>query len=178
MESRVNKYRDVTEEENTRSIRNKDIYDSMYKKGYEDVKENVTKVKPNEVNLDKLRELLKKEDDNEFHIVKKESQIDIPNFELDDDKKYDLRDILDKAKTTREEEPDKLRSLRNTEYDILKGIDIKEKLKEEEQKEELKKMIDDVNNTSALNKLNDKELSLDLFSDLEATKSKRRNRRN
>ena len=58
MESRVNKYRDVTEEENTRSIRNKDIYDSMYKKGYEDVKENVTKVKPNEVNLDKLRELL------------------------------------------------------------------------------------------------------------------------
>lgn len=60
MESRVNKYRDVTEEENTRSIRNKDIYDSMYKKGYEDVKENVTKVKPNEVNLDKLRELLKK----------------------------------------------------------------------------------------------------------------------
>ena len=37
MESRVNKYRDVTEEENTRSIRNKDIYDSMYKKGYEDV---------------------------------------------------------------------------------------------------------------------------------------------
>ena len=64
MESRVNKYRDVTEEENTRSIRNKDIYDSMYKKGYEDVKENVTKVKPNEVNLDKLRELLKKEDDN------------------------------------------------------------------------------------------------------------------
>ena len=171
MESRVNKYRDVTEEENTRSIRNKDIYDSMYKKGYEDVKENVTKVKPNEVNLDKLRELLKKEDDNEFHIVKKESQIDIPNFELDDDKKYDLRDILDKAKTTREEEPDKLRSLRNTEYDILRGIDIKEKLKEEEQKEELKKMIDDVNNTSALNKLNDKELSLDLFSDLEATKT-------
>ena len=37
------------------------------------------------------------------------------------------------------------------------------------QKEELKKMIDSVNNTSAINKLNDKELSLNLLSDLEAT---------
>lgn len=169
MESRVNKYKDVALD-SERSVRNKKIYDSLYNDGYDDVKENVVEAKSNEVNLDKLRELLNKGEDNELHIVKKESPIDLPSFELDDDKKYDLKDILSRAKEEKTDEPDKLRSLRNTEYDILKGINIKEKLKEEEQKAELKKMIDDVNNTSALNKLNDKELSLNMFSELEATR--------
>lgn len=170
MESRVNKYRNLNEEESLRSTKNRDIYDTIYsKKDYENVEENVTKLKSNEVNLDKLRELLKKESSNDVHIVKKASPVDLPDMELEDDKKYDLRDILSKAKDTKEDEPEKTRSLRNTEYDILKGINIKERIKEEEQKAELKKMIDSVNNTSAINKLNDKELSLNLLSDLEGT---------
>ena len=170
MESRVNRYKDLNEEESLRSTKNKNIYDTIYsKKEYDNVEENVTKVKPNEVDLAKLRELLKREEKEEFHIVKKETPIILPEMELDDSKKYDLRDILSKAKDTKEEEPEKLRSLRNTEYDILKGINIKERIKEEEQKNKLKEMIDSVNNTSALNKLNDKELSLNLLSDLEGT---------
>ena len=170
MESRVNKYRNLASEDSLRSTRNKDIYDTIYSnKEYDNVEENVTKVKSNEVNLDKLREILKKEESEEIHIVKKETPIDIPDLDLEEEKKYDLRDILSKAKDSKEEEPEKLRSLSNTEYDILKGISIKEKMKEEDQKEELKKMIDSVNNTSAINKLNDKELSLNLLSDLEAT---------
>ena len=115
MESRVNRYKDLNEEESLRSTKNKNIYDTIYsKKEYDNVEENVTKVKPNEVDLAKLRELLKREEKEEFHIVKKETPVILPEMELDDSKKYDLRDILSKAKDTKEEEPEKLRSLRNT----------------------------------------------------------------
>lgn len=170
MESRVNKYRNLVEEDSLRSAKNKDMYDTIYSnKEYDNVEETVTQVKSNEVNLDKLRELLKKEETSELQIVKKESSIDIPDLDLEEEKKYDLKDILSRAKDTKEEEPEKLRSLNNTNYDIFKGINVKDKSKEELQKEELKKMIDSVNNTSAINKLNDKELSLNLLSDLEAT---------
>ena len=171
MESRTNKYRDLNEENSLRSTKNKSIYDTIYStKDYDSVEETVTKAKPNEVDLSKLRELLKKEESDELQIIKKETPVSFPEYELDEEKKHDLRDILNKAKTTREEEPAKLRSLSNTEYDILKSINIQEE-SEENQKDELQKMIDTVNNTSAINKLNDKELSLGLLSDLEATVS-------
>ena len=97
MESRTNKYRDLNEESSLRSTKNKSIYDTIYStKDYDSVEETVTKAKPNEVDLSKLRELLKKEESDELQIIKKETPVSFPEYELDEEKKHDLRDILNK----------------------------------------------------------------------------------
>ena len=89
-----------------------------------------------------------------------------------EDKNYDIRDILKEAKENKEPD-DKERVLKNTEYNILKNIDLKKEieksdLREEQDDGDLKDLIETITNTSMLNKLGDDELASDLLSDLKA----------
>jgi len=88
------------------------------------------------------------------------------NFE-EEEKNYDIRDILVKAKDSRENNEEKYRSLKNTEYNILKNIKIRNK-QDEQQEDELKELINTITSTSFLNKMSDDELSLDMFEDLKS----------
>ena len=122
--------------------------------------------KNDEINLQKLQILLKKREEerqNEIpHLIKR----NVPNIQTyeEEEKNYDINEVLSQAKNEKKEDF-KTRSLENTNYEILKRINIKE-VQDEEQ--ELKDLINTVTTTSMLNKLADKDLSLDMLSDLKS----------
>ena len=71
---------------------------------------------------------------------------------------------MNKAKNERENEEDKNYNLRNTQYDILKNLN----LEQPDEKEELKQLFNTITSNSKLNKMGDKELSLDMFEELKS----------
>ena len=79
-----------------------------------------------------------------------------------------ILDILDKAKVNKKSD-DKYHSIDNTSYDILKKLKEKKELfKDEPDEDELRELIDTITGNTAINQLNDKELSLDLLDDLKS----------
>ena len=147
---------------------------------YEDAEytniEGITSIeKTNEIDLSKIKELLNKEKDekeNKEALEKRKELLTLHTQSLDfeDEKRnYDIRDVLDKAKSKRSNVGDQYYSLRNTQYNILKKINLKEELdKQEPEEDELKKLIDTITSTSMLNKLGDKELSLNILDELKS----------
>lgn len=164
MQSRMEKFHDTNGEELQRTSRNEDLYKSIYDDvEYTNIEGVVTSPKANEVDLSKIRELLKRDEEKKNRIVKEPKEIKYPEYDiLEEERSYDVMDILSKAKQEKVEDTTKYRSFANTEYDILKGIDIKKK-----EEKDLKEMIENV--TKPLNQMGDKELSLDMLNDLQAT---------
>lgn len=167
MVSRMDKYRhdDLVAR---RSKRNEDLYNDMYEDvTYTGLEAEQLSPVTNRIDIDKIREMLKSNvDDTQSRIVKTKSRIDFDKFEIpEEDKNYDIRDVLSKAKEERLDEEGNYRRLRNTEYDILKGIKIKnDKRSFEEEEKELKDLIHTVTSMSALNKPSDGDLLEDLKS--------------
>ena len=92
-------------------------------------------------------------------------------YEEDTTRSYDVNDVLKSARDKKE--PDnKERVLDNTNYDVLKKLNLNRKsLNNEdkttdEKKEDLKELIETISNTSMLNKVNDQDLATDMFQDL------------
>ena len=166
MASRMEKYYQ-NESSPTRSLNNQHLYDSIYENvTYTNVEEVVETPIGKEIDINKIKELLKKKEEASFRPIVKESRIEIKKeIEPLEDKNYDIRDILSKAKDEKESDQ-KQRSLSNTGYDILKNIKLKE-VKEDEN--DLKDLINTITNTSILNKLGDKELSMNMLSELQST---------
>lgn len=186
MASRMDRYHSSTNETAKRSRRNEKLYDTIYSDDieYSNV-EGIAKIeKTNEIDLDRIKEMLRKEEEKKktkrFQPIFKRN-ISFPETVFDDDKKedrnYDIRDILSQAKKDKsEEENDKYRNLKNTQYNILKNIKLDDDIvnkshKEIEESEQLKELIHTITNTSLLNKINDKDLSLDLLDDLKSDNS-------
>ncbi len=170
MKSRMDRYYQ-SNETTSRALKNKHLYDDKYDdydlKSYSNV-EGVARIdKNNQIDLDKLQTLLKKREEerqNEIpHLVKR--NVELRNKELEEDEKnYDINEILNQAKNEKKDDY-KTRHLSDTSYNILKNINIKEVQNEDEQ---LKELIDTVTTTSFVNKLADKDLSLDLLDDLKS----------
>lgn len=164
MASRLDKYKQYYD-----TPKRSDIKKSLYDKIYEGVEysnvEGIVEIDNNkEIDLERLKDLLKKREiDKEQQIFKK--ILTKPKFEEIEEKNYDLKDMLDKAKSEKEIDT-KPRSLSNTGYDILKSIKIN---KEVPETDDLKELINTITKTSALNKLNDKELCLSMFEELQAS---------
>jgi len=129
----------------------------------------------NSVNIDRLKEILEKN----YHGSAKRSQIKLApdieekTYELEKTREYDINAILEKAREEKEVdyEKERLKKIRDTQYDILKNLDIKEenesKAADTKTKEELLNLI----NTITENELNktkiDNELDpLDILTDL------------
>jgi len=179
MASRMDRYYSGDEYTNNRSYRNKDLYDKIYEdSGYTNI-ENITNIDSgNEIDITKIKELLKsREDYQKSKNYLKMLQIDrTPKQEYDEvedeeeEKNYDINDILSKARCERGKEPD-YHSLRNTQYNILKNIRLNDENHppQVENEEELKSLINTITNTSMLNKLGDKELSLDILDELKSS---------
>ena len=169
--SRMDRYN--KESENSRSNKNKDLYKNIYELGeYSNIEGIATIDKSNEVDITKVREMLKNREEyqrqKEIRKISKKD-IEVPSYdvyELDEDEKvYDIRDILENAKInnpTHEEH----QSLKNVNYEILK--ELKEKHFNKKMKEEVIDAVDNISNTSRLNKLSDGELGLDMFDDLKS----------
>lgn len=189
MASRMERYYRGTANSNVgsggRSGKNKDLYRTIYdESSYTNIEGIATLEKTNEIDLTKIQEMLKSREEYKKQrgyreIIKekpKVSKIELPDEEeevFDLHRNYDIRDVLSKAKEENPEEvKNKHHSLDETQYKILKNLQMKEKVKKEdyidEDDPEIKRLINTITNTSMLNKLEDKELSLDLLDDLKS----------
>jgi len=172
MASRMERYY-KTRDASRRIVRNESLYQTIYEdETYSNIEGVVATPKANEIDIEKIRELLASHEKQKNQNRKTEREVvtiapDIKPFEEDEEKNYDIRDVLVKAKDSRETKDDEYRSLKNTEYNILKNIKINHK-KDFEQEEELKELIHTITNTSLLNKMSDDELSLNMFEDLKS----------
>ncbi|MBQ9011029.1 MAG: hypothetical protein IJ093_00055 [Bacilli bacterium] len=187
MASRMDKYYDRNQPaHNSRRSRNKDLYSEIYTYGKYSNIEGIAEIdNANQVDLTQVRQLLNNRENyqKERHYrrltgdyiepVKKEPKVTRRFPELEE-KNYDIRDVLKEAREKKEPD-DKERALHNTEYNILKNIDLKKALESkkyypvyEEDEDDLKELIKTITNTSMLNKINDADLAADLLSDLQA----------
>lgn len=179
MPTRMERYYRSNPEMNRRTSRNEDLYKQIYESAEYSNIEGVTSIgSTNEIDITKLKEMLKNREnyqkEKEYrNIMKIEKPIEIPVIEEEEERTYDIRDILNKAKNERTEDDNKDRSLKNTQYNILKNLNLKEGKQTypdlEKENQELKALINTITSTSMLNQLNDKELSLDLFDDLKSS---------
>jgi hypothetical protein len=155
---------------NKRTTRNQELYKTIYEDSeYSNIEGIATIDKSNEIDITKIKNMLKNRDDfqskREFKsYVPKEDTTGYETFEQGEDRVYDIRDILNKAKENKEEQ--KYHNLDQTNIDILKELKLKPK--ETKPQDDLSTMVDTITNTSKLNKLSDHELGLDMFEDLKS----------
>ena len=164
MASRMDRYHSNSSNVGRRSVKNEGLYKDIYENNeYSNIEKVATMDKTNEISLDQIKDLLREREEK-----KKASLVKKPAARVyqqpTQDRSYDIRDVLIKAKDSYVDD-NKNRSLKNTQYNILKNIDIKEKLDKYDQDEIEKTLV----NTSVLKNLDDSELSLDMLSDLKSS---------
>lgn len=166
MASRMEKYHSNVSSTGKRSVRNEELYKDIYENSeysnYSNIEKVATIEKTNEISLEQIRELLKEREEK-----RKETPIkrEIPKISKPvSDRNYDIRDVLIKAKDEHVIDNTN-RSLKNTQYNILKNINLNDSLNGNDQSELEKTLV----NTSVLKNIDDNELSLDMLSDLKST---------
>ncbi len=173
MSSRMERYYKTNNRVKSRAIKNADLYKTIYDVGeYTNIEGIASIEKTNQIDLEQIRQLLKSVEPKENTQTRetptysKESAKKFTTSIIDNEEKsYDIRDVLNKAKTERGETNNDYRQLDNTQHNILKKIKIDEPIEEQE----LKELIHTITNTSMLNKMEDRELSLNLLSSLQSS---------
>lgn len=181
MNSRLDKYYENNDEVvNSRVHKNEELYKEISKSeidGYE-VKSNATILgeNKNEIDIDKIKKIL----DTKYNEIPKRKSIRLEDIEeekeeVETTKEYDINVVLEKAREQKSEnyEEERLKKLRDTQFDILKNLDI-EKAKKENDQDELDDLEEDnlksLINTIALNEKNNAtNTSLDILSDLKGS---------
>lgn len=178
MNSRMDKYYTSSKPVGQRSKKNENLYKEVGKKSLEDfnVNSNVSVLGDNgsTIDLDMLKDML----DKKYREPEKRKKInlDVPqedeDISLEQTKEYDINAILEKAHENKivDYEKERLKKIRDTQYDILKGLDFtkkEEKIPEEPEISEEEKKLMTLINTITANENSNKELDpLDLFQDL------------
>lgn len=175
MDSRMDKYYRSDQPVGKRSQKNERLYKEVNKQTLEDfnVNSNVSVLSDNgtSINLDDLRELLDKR--YQKNNKRKKIQFDLPTseeeLEQEKTKEYDINAILEKAHENKvvDYEKERLKKIRDTQYDILKGLNLDKEEEEEQVSPEEKKLMTLINTITA-NELNHENSGdpLDLFADL------------
>ena len=140
MNSRMEKYYQETK---GRSQKNEELYREINNTEIDDyeLSSNVSILgnSPQEIDVDKLREMLeyKYREEPKRRSIKIAPEEEIIPEEVET-KEYDINTILEKAKDEKsvDYETDRLRKLRNTQYDILKKLNLEVESLEEETEEE------------------------------------------
>lgn len=175
MASRMDRYYETKPTVRKRSERNQDLYRDMYETtDYSNIEGVATIDKGSEIDINKVKEMLK----NRENYIKQHEKgiaikpIETPKFEVEEEKNYDIREVLNAAKNNRNS-IDEHKSMNNKSYDIFK--DLRDKRRREMEKDtdgdSLKELINTISSTSMLNSMTDKELSLDLLDDLKSTEN-------
>lgn len=175
MESRVNKYSDGLNSDSSlsRTKRNQDLYSKINLEDIENVeiRENssVLTTDARDININQVKDMLDKKyrDDYEKKTLKVESDTEYNDIEYEKTREYDINQILNEAKgnnvsTNYSEE--RLKTLRDTQYNILKNLDM--------QKKDVLEPSDSMGLMELINTITEKELThtevdpLDILSDL------------
>lgn len=177
MNSRMTKYYSEDEFKETRYHRNEELYKEISKNEIDnyDIKSNATVIgdNKNEIDIEKIKKIL----DTRYNDAPKRKSIRLETVEEEVEEKeptkeYDINVIIEKAREQKTEsyEEERLKKIHNTQFDILKKLDVYKKAdnsKEENVDENLKNLI----NTIAINEHKNKGESnpLDMFSDLKGS---------
>ena len=190
MSSRMSKYYEEDTEMPSRYHKNEALYKEINKNEIDnfEIKSNSTLLGENkdEIDVEKIKKILDtkyKETAQRKSIRLEEEKEEEPI--LEDTKEYDINVVLEKAKEQKDEnyEEERLKKIRNTQFDILKNLNVEEKDTDEDEIEEdddtttdtkiNKDSLEEENlktliNTIALNehKNNEHNTSLDILSDL------------
>lgn len=167
MKSRMDRYYHSQSGETTSRIsKNKSFYDRNYNgdydfKSYSNVEGVADINRDNQIDLKKLQNLLKKREEERQseipHLVKR--NVVERNVEFEEEKNHDINEVLSQAKTEKKDDY-KTRNLSDTSYNVLRNININ---KVNEEDKELQDLINTITSTKFLNKLDDKDLSLDML---------------
>lgn len=154
MPSRMEKYYQSNEVKR-RTAKNQDLYKSIYEEAEYSNVEGISIIQKNEkIDLNKIYELLEgaKKEEVKKEYVPKEI---IEPIIIEEEKNYDILDILDKAKNERAETEEA-----NTQYNVLNRINLSNSYKPPNiDDEELKNMIEAIEN-------NKNDYTMDLLDDL------------
>lgn len=171
----MNKYNTEKPVLKKRTDKNKDLYKNI-NEGFIasdfDINSNMTVLNTDSrvIDVDKIRDMLDRkyrvEEQNKKHIIIPEEKEE--TIELVNTKEYDINSILEKAKKSKNFDyaEERLKSIHNTQYDILKKLDIKEN--EEQVSDDEENLVNLINTITALelkNKNNKKkhEEALEMF---------------
>lgn len=179
MNSRMDKYTE-TPVLKSRSEKNKNLYEQIKSAEIEkfDIQSNATIIEEdvNKIDVDKIRDML----DKRYRDNIPKRSLNVRDYEdnsieekLQDTKEYDINAILEKAKKTQDVdyEKERLKKVHDTQYDILKNLNIDSSEKDEELEDSEENIVNLINTITALEMKNKKGVSgnttaLDLLSDL------------
>ena len=177
MQTRMEKYTDAHEELGSRSKRNEELYKSISSEELDKytIKTNATVLSDNGTNIDidHIKRIL----ETRYNEAPKRKSITLPEDVVENDsaqietKEYDINLILEKAKEQEniDYEKNRYKKLRDTQYDILKDLNIKGDNNSSDEnkvdKDELLELINTITQKELENKKGSDD-PLDLFPDL------------
>lgn len=172
MKTRMQKYYDE-QNNNTllRQQKNESLYENITDFENLDYKidNNATVIGENakDIDVDKIKKIL----DNKYNqtpkrrsIVIEEEDLEEPNINLDETREYDINAILNQAKSEKEVdyEKERLKKLRDTQYDILNSLELEKEENVPVEKEDTQNELMDLINTITARELITKDkLNLD-----------------
>lgn len=162
MASRMEKYYQNKVNIDSRTSKNAGLYDEIYDNVKYSNVEGITEIeKSDEIDISKIKEFIRKYEDekNQEQKLIKRVVIESANNLEEDEKQYDLKELIALAKKERPKE-EKDRYIRN-----FKSVSLEDKINE---MKDDKKMKGDVVDLSILGDLGDCELSLDLLDSLKS----------
>lgn len=170
MPSRMERYYKSGTTEKSRVKKNENLYKNIYEGAEYSNIEGITSIsKKGEIDLVKLKELLEKNEEKERSRKYRTAPVTLPKEEVEENKNYDIRDVLIKAKTECRED-NTHRSLSNVDYDFLKSLNLKDlRSLKEEPEDDLQTLVDTLSKTNILNNMDTEALSLDMLSELKPT---------
>ena len=175
MQSRTERYYQSSQNDEKlvtkRTVLNRELYDKIYDDfEYTNVEAVANIDKTNEIDINKIKEMLKQREEEHTYedrsIIKKVATV-IPTFE--EEKNYDINEILIRAKENKDSyDKAPIRSLKEIELTRTRKIeeDHYPITPSDVDEHELKELINTITKTSYINKMDDKDLSLNLLSDL------------
>ena len=158
MPSRMEKYYETK----SRTTKNKELYRTMYDEVEYTNVEGISVIEKNEkIDIEKIKELINGTNNVNKPKEYKKEEIKPLVEEIEEQKNYDIRDVLNKAKSER---TDKDSRYSNIKYNVLKNIDLNSdtKVPDNVDEEQLKNMIEAISNNSK------GELTSDLLDDLKS----------
>lgn len=180
MNSRMDKYAE-TPNLKSRTEKNKDLYEQIKTRDIDkfDIASNATVIGEDisRIDVDKVKDILDKRYRDEYDkrsLKFREQDEEIIEDKKYDTKEYDINAILEKAKKTQnvDYEKERLKKVHDTQYDILKKLNIDETNEEEVMEDSEENIVNLINTITNLELQNSKKNStgnttaLDLLSDL------------
>lgn len=165
MASRMDRYYEKPRNPRARSARNESLYKQIQDLDtYSNIEAVATIAKTNEIDITKVKEMIKNRENykktkqyrDALNVEKEEKKEENPKKYFEQEKNYDIMEVLNKARDSHEEDNTN-RSLKNTTYDVLKELNLRNN-KYEDSEEELKDLINTITSKN--------DTSIGLFDDL------------